>query len=183
MTNETCILTAKDLSILEVMLDRCAGPDISMRSLLLRKIRSAAVVFMDEAPTDAATLNSRVRYRVDGLPPETRILSHAPEFSVVGMTLPVASRRGLALLGLRNGQSIVIPKSGGGQEAVQLEEVLFQPEAAVRARRIRDGFDTRVIRGVRLHVVANTRGGMHDAGGDRTALPPDGPEDAGPPAA
>ena len=48
MSKETCILTTKDYTILEVLLDRHRDGDLPMRRLLRRKIDTAIVVFRDD---------------------------------------------------------------------------------------------------------------------------------------
>jgi regulator of nucleoside diphosphate kinase len=100
MSNETCILTTKDFTILEVMLDRCLGRDDPLAPILKRKIDSALVVFRDDVPENVATLSSRVTLSVDGRDPDTRVISHDRMTSPVGMYLPISTLRGLALLGL-----------------------------------------------------------------------------------
>ena len=45
MTTETCILTTKDFTILEVMRDRCLGRDDPLAPILEQEDRSATVMF------------------------------------------------------------------------------------------------------------------------------------------
>ena len=127
MSNETCILTTKDFSILEVMRDRCLGMDDPLAPLIKQKIDSAQVVFRDDVAPDVATLSSRVRFRVDEGDPDTRILSHERMASAVGMFLPITIPRGLALLGLEEGQEFRLTTRDGRVESVG--------RAAPRARR------------------------------------------------
>ena len=84
MSQETCILTTKDLTILEVMLARCLGREDPMAPLLRRKIDSATVVFSDDVPPDVATLNSRVNFSVDGRS-DSRILAQGVAGGSVGL--------------------------------------------------------------------------------------------------
>jgi regulator of nucleoside diphosphate kinase len=135
MSDENCILTTKDLTILEVMLDRCPVGDERLAPVLTRKINSALIVFRDDVPENVATLSSRVAFSVDGKETDTRILSHDKMTAPTGMFLPIASRRGLALLGLAEGQEFRLNDRGGNEERVFLEKVLYQPEAARRAGR------------------------------------------------
>src|SRR5690606_39978222 len=54
-------------------------------TLLLREKLAAATVVQEHAmPPDVLTLYSRVRYRVDGLAPTTRILIHDPTHEIIG---------------------------------------------------------------------------------------------------
>lgn len=132
MSNETCILTTKDFTILEAMRDRCFGRDDPLAPVLKRKIDGARVTFHDDVPEDVATLNSRVTFSVDGYA-DTRVLSHERMNNApVGMFLPIATPRGLALLGLAEGQEFVMAKGDGTEDRIVLEKVHYQPEAARR---------------------------------------------------
>ena len=134
MSQDTCILTTKDFTILEVMLDRCHGRDDPMAHLLKRKLDGALVVFRDDVPGAVATLSSRVVFSVDGKEPDTRIVSHDRMSSPIGLFLPITTHRGLALLGLTEGQSIRVPGQDGRDETILLEKVLYQPEESRREK-------------------------------------------------
>ena len=127
MSQDACVLTTKDLTILEVMLDRCLGIDDPMAPLLRRKIGNVA------------TLSSRVLFSIDGRDPDTRILSHDRMNGSVGMFLPITTFSGLALLGLTVGQAFSYPGHDGLGETVRLDDVLYQPETAKRERELLGG--------------------------------------------
>jgi regulator of nucleoside diphosphate kinase len=174
LDRERCLLTTKDFTILEVMLDRRLPTDATMPPLIRRKLDTATVVFREDIPIDVVTLNSRVSYRVGSGEAETRIVSHDELRGLVGFTLPITHPRGLALLGLPEGHSITIPTADGGSETLTVEKILFQPEAAGRkmtqsrraGRRLRLVYDADA-----LPVAVNSL--------DYT----DGPDDPGPAAA
>lgn len=132
LDRERCLLTTKDFTILEVMLARRIPADATMAPLIRRKLDAAVVVFREDIPVNVVTLNSRVAYRIGDGEAETRIISHDELRGLVGFTLPITHPRGLALLGLQEGQSITIPVKGGGAETLSVERILFQPEAAGR---------------------------------------------------
>lgn len=132
MLAEYCVLTTKDLTILEVMLDRCLGRDDPLVPILRRKIQSAIVVLSEDIPANVATLNSRVAYTVDGHGRELRVLARASSSSTVGLFLPIAGVRGLALLGLTEGGTFEVAQRGGRTEKIVLEKIHYQPEAAKR---------------------------------------------------
>ena len=134
MSQDACILTTKDLTILEVMLDRCLGRDDPLAPLLRRKINGAEVVFRDDVPAEVATLSSRVIFSVDGREPDTRVISHDRMNSPTGLFLPLTTFRGLALLGLSEGQVFSLRGLDQALETVRLEKVLYQPEAARREK-------------------------------------------------
>jgi len=75
MPMNTCILTAKDFTILEAMRDRCLDWEAALLPIVRRKLESAQVVFRADIPEDVATLNSRVTFRVGAGASETRTLS------------------------------------------------------------------------------------------------------------
>lgn len=132
MTDISCTLTARDHAILQAMLDRRLGHGDPVAALLQRKLDQARIVFGSDVPADVATLDSRVVYRVDGRESDTRIISRDAGRVAVGLFLSVASPRGLALLGLREGGTCEIATAEGDVETILLERVLYQPEAARR---------------------------------------------------
>ena len=127
MSNETCIFTTKDFTILEVMRDRCLGSDDPLAPILKRKIESALVVFRDDVPVNVATLSSRVRFSVDGRDADTRILSHDRMNGSAGLFLPITTPRALALLGLTEGHDFRLTDQEGRSEQV------VAPKSAVSA--------------------------------------------------
>lgn len=177
MSNDACVLTGKDHTILELMLDRCLGRDDPLRPLITRKLDGATVIAGDEVAEDVATLNSRVTFRAnDGLP-QSRILSRDHGGGSVGLTLPISTPRGLALLGLSVGQSFDLREIAGNDRVI-LDDVPYQPEAARRyqARFARPP----VLRGrPKLRLIQGS-GGMASPPHDRRL---DCPEDPGPSAA
>ena len=139
---ETCQLTTNDYTILEVMRE-FHHPDRSeiVSEILHRKVSRALVMFRDDIPPTVVTLSSRVSFRVDDGPAETRIIAHDEMRGLVGMLLPITNPRGLALLGLAEGQSMTIPKADGSVETLTVQEVIYQPEAARRERVQTDVWD------------------------------------------
>ncbi len=179
MTREACFLTTKDFTILEVMRDRCLGRDDPLAPLLKRKIEAATVMFRDDIPVNVATLSSRVTFSVNGREPDSRILSHDRMTSPVGMFLPITTARGLALLGLSEGQEFTIANSDGEEERILLHEVHYQPEAARREREALERRNSPTSRKPALQVI---RGAFYD----QPRLVPaahDGFDDPGPSAA
>jgi regulator of nucleoside diphosphate kinase len=178
MPTETCILTTKDFTILEVMRDRCFGGD-ALAPILKRKIESALVVFREDVPENVATLSSRVTFSVDGRDPDTRVISHDRMTSPVGMYLPITTPRGLALLGLAEGQQFLLTDHEGREESVLLEKVQYQPESA---RREKDALASPPAPPQRKPSLTLIRGAFYDQ--PRLApAGPDGFDDPGPSAA
>ena len=152
MHKDACVLTTKDFTILEVMLDRSKDADNPMARLLRRKIDAATVVFADDIDATIATLSSRVTYRIDASEPDSRILSHDRMNASAGLFLPITSPIGLALLGLSEGQDFCI-ESAEGVRRILLEAVLYQPEAARRDREALARLATPAMRRAALRVV------------------------------
>lgn len=124
-----CQLTTKDFAIVKTMLDRLAWSGGPLVAMLRRKLATAQVVFSNEADADVVTLNSRVVFSVDGGAAHTRIVTQGPMEGMVGQTIPITVPRGLALLGLRKGQSISVEGDRGKAETIRVDDILYQPEA------------------------------------------------------
>lgn len=122
-----CQLTTKDFAIVKTMLDRLAWLGGPLVDLLRRKLASAQVVFSNEADADVVTLITRVVFSVDGGAPHTRVVTHGPMEGMVGLTIPITVPRGLALLGLRKGQSISVDCGRGLTETIRVDDILYQP--------------------------------------------------------
>jgi regulator of nucleoside diphosphate kinase len=133
MTSTVYRLTAKDFAMIEAMLMRRRAFADPIVPMLERKLAESRVVAMGVVEPDLATLNSRVTFRVGGGSSQTRTLVQAEASAPVGLSLPVATWRGLCLLGMRAGQSALAERPDGPAEEVVLEDVVYQPEAARRA--------------------------------------------------
>ena len=106
-----------------------------------------------------ATLSSRVTFSVNGRDPDTRVISHDRMTSPIGMFLPITIARGLALLGLAEGQQFLLTNEDGVEERILLEKVRYQPEAAKREKEAMAGLPTSVQRKPALKLI---RGAFYD---------------------
>lgn len=148
-----CRLTTKDHAILETLLERCPEPGGAYAALLARKLAGAGVWLSRDIPAGVVTLNSRVLYRVDGGPAETRIVAQSPVGGpVVGLLLPLTTLRGLALLGLAEGESVSFEESEA-EVTLSVQAVAYQPEAAQREAQL-----SRAARGPALRLVHSASG-------------------------
>lgn len=157
MLVEKCILTIKDMIIIEGLLDHHVEPDDPVHAILTRKIRSAQVVFGDDIASRIATVNSRVDYSIDGRTHETRILSQAQLDLPVGLQVALSTPKGAALVGLSEGQAFCYRNREGAEETLLLERVLFQPEAASRLQKTRDAIALSVRMRPPLRVIGGKR--------------------------
>ncbi len=134
MNSDTpCQLTAKDFSVLEGMMDRLeaqALADAAIARLLRRKLATARICFRDDVDPRVATINSRIQLRVGEGSAETRVLTHGGESALPGTALPISSLRGLAVLGLMEGDTISVEGTDGKSEVLHVVRVVHQPEAA-----------------------------------------------------
>ena len=156
MSQDSCILTTKDFTILEILLDRSVGMDDAVRSHLRRKLDEATVVFRDDIPPDVATLSSRISYRINVSETDSRILSHDTSSSPIGLFLPISTPRGLALLGMTEGQEVTLGAADGNLERLVLEKVLYQPEAARLEKEAMSRLTTPETRRAALRVVGSS---------------------------
>ena len=170
MTNLITTLTTKDFMTLELIQKHAGGLSESLSLILKKKIDSANVVFREDLPDCVASLNSRITYSVNGKTIGTRVLAHDQTDYPVGFTLPVTSKRGLALLGLCVGEAFVITNEDGREERIVLEKILFQPQAARRYREAMSRPRTPTERRAALKI---HEGGIDDFWRRRTTTPDD----------
>ncbi|WP_137933022.1 nucleoside-diphosphate kinase [Mesorhizobium comanense] len=133
MTRTVCRLTRKDFAVLEVLLERRRAFADPMVPMMEQKLASAEVVPADRIEPDIVTLNSRVVFTIDAGMAETRTLVQNEMRGPVGSSLSVATRRGLCMLGMAQGQTVSLEHAGGRREWISVKTVLYQPEAARRA--------------------------------------------------
>lgn len=133
-TEPITILTTRDHAILEQMLDRCRDRQDPLGRVLARKLANARVVRRDIVGANVVTISSRVCYRIDDGPVETRVLVHEEGRGMVGLTLPLSHPRGMAMLGLHSGASARIPLADGRVETLTVVQIPYQPEAAQYAK-------------------------------------------------
>jgi regulator of nucleoside diphosphate kinase len=175
-------LTSKDFTILEAMRDRCLSPASAYGRLLARKIDTARVVLTEDIAPDRVTLNTRLRYSVGGGAEIACLLVQGDVHGIVGLTLPVETMRGLALLGLRPGEQIELAAEGGPPETLAVVQVDYQPEAARRERRA--GLGRPAAPALRLvHSVPGVQGARSAGGPPQHCAALPWPDDPGPSAA
>lgn len=170
MSTESFVFTNKDFAFLEAMLTRFSALDDPLLPLLRHKLESARVVPGERVPANVATMSSRVSFSIDGRGPDCRIISHGRMTSPVGLYLPITTARGLAILGLAEGQVFKLTHRNGRSERIVLERVLYQPEAA----------SLRKDAAIRLVEDRKPRPSLTLVGGSEAARPgprPTGPDD------
>lgn len=122
------IITALDLERLEALIDALPDAERKTKAALLDELSRAQTVSSQEVPPDTVTMNSKVRFRVDG---EEFCLTLAyPKDAAPGTHISVLTPVGSALLGMKAGSSIEWPRPDGGMLKVSVLEILYQPESA-----------------------------------------------------
>lgn len=147
--SDFCHLTTTDYTILEIMREQSLGDHDLMRSIGSRKLSNAIVMLRDQIPATVVTVGSRVRYRIDDGPSETRIIASDDYHRLVGLlpVMPISHPHGLAMLGLEEGASVVLRPRDGPAEKITVLEEASRPEAARRGY----GGNERMVEGVRKH--------------------------------
>lgn len=129
ITNPKPRLTERDHAILFGLARQAGLHSSTYYEELHGKLSRAIIVSLADVQPDLVTLGSFVRYRVNG----GRALEHKvrlhPRPGQEQETLSVKTLRGLALVGMQEGQMFMTSQSEEMQEAIEIEMVLFQPEA------------------------------------------------------
>ena len=125
-----CRMTLRDFAVCRALLANLGGRNPPLAAILRDKLDRATIVADDAIDPLTVTLNSRVDFSIDGETPQRRILVGSTfRNGLVGLTLPVATPRGVALLGLRRGQTAAF-EEGGVPHRIAVVGLLYQPEAA-----------------------------------------------------
>ena len=132
-------VTTRDFALLMNHL-RALSPGEPAKRALADKLDRCEVVLSSEMPAGVVSLNSRVVFAVDGGPPEWRVLVEPDAYRPFDLTLPITAPLGIAMLGLRAGESATATRYDGSREIVDVHEVVFQKEAFRRAlgRKLRE---------------------------------------------
>ncbi|PDT81505.1 nucleoside-diphosphate kinase [Sinorhizobium sp. BJ1] len=149
--SDVCRLTIRDFTLLKILQDRWPSNDDLVRAILQHKLTKAIVMFRKDIPSTIVTLNSHVSHRIEGGAAEI----HDAMRGRVGLTLSIANPRRLAMLGLAEGQSVILRRPGEAAERITVEKIVYQPEAAEKVRTTRQivhDFGPHRIEGTANHV-------------------------------
>jgi regulator of nucleoside diphosphate kinase len=124
------VVSTLDLDRLEALLD--ATPDRSFpgKAALQAELARAEVREPEDMPPDVVTMNSTVRFALQGGEPFSQTLVYPKDVDGSAGKISILAPVGGALLGLRVGDTIEWPGPGGKPLAVRIEEILYQPERA-----------------------------------------------------
>jgi hypothetical protein len=125
-------LTPRDFAILETMLADHLGGDELLISAIRTKLGDGKIVFADDLPRDVVTIGSRVAFTVDDRWPQERRLVTLAHYVPSQGHQSVASLIGIGLLGHAAGDKVEFD-FGGRSVALEIHDVLYQPEAESKA--------------------------------------------------
>lgn len=120
------ILSSIDAERLDALV---ASQSFFGRADLEAELARAKVVDPQDVPADVVTMNSTVKFSVEGSGDDIELtLVYPKDVDDSGRTISILAPVGSALLGLSQGDAIDWPKPGGGQIRLTVKEVTFQPE-------------------------------------------------------
>lgn len=136
MNRRRIVITEDDMARLRELVrqDRMAAQkDLDRLTELAGELERAEVIAADDVMPDVVTMHSTVRARdVDSGTSMVYTLVFPVEADIEQRRISVLAPIGTALLGFRSGDAFDW-STPGGTRRLQIEEVLFQPEAAASA--------------------------------------------------
>lgn len=126
-TEQSIMITDQDYERLSLLVQH---NETKAAQLLDEELARATIVSQKEIPKDVVTMNSRVRFVDEKTGKESEVTLVYPkdadvEQGKVSVLVPV----GMALIGLRIGQSINWPMPSGEARQLKVVSVVYQPEA------------------------------------------------------
>lgn len=128
-TKPKIVLSSQDLERLETLLYALGNSLSPDRAALLAELGRADVLEPQEIPPTVVTMNSTVRFTVEGSEQFCLTLVYPKDVDGQADRISVLAPVGSALLGLSVGDSISWPMPGGVVQ-VKIEEIVYQPERA-----------------------------------------------------
>ena len=135
------VVTSEDLERLQALVEsarqRRRWEDLHLRALA-QELDAADVVEPADVPADVVTMRSRVRVLdMTSGQESTYTICYPSEANIDAGKLSVLAPIGTALLGYREGDVIEWPVPGGVR-VLKIVELLHQPEAEARPRRVKE---------------------------------------------
>ena len=120
-------ITEKDYERLSLLIQHS---DTRAASQLEEELARAKVVPQDQIPKNIVTMNSKVRFKDEVSDKESEVtLVYPQDADVTKSQVSILAPVGLALIGLKEGQSIEWPMPNGVRK-LKVVEIIYQPEAA-----------------------------------------------------
>lgn len=125
------VVSSLDMERLEQLLDSLPENQAGTRSALFEELARAELVEPEQMPANVVTMNSRVRFALDGAQEVfDLLLAYPKDMQGASDKLSVLTPVGNALLGLREGDTISWTRPDGGRFDVTVREIVYQPERA-----------------------------------------------------
>lgn len=123
-------LSSLDMERIEALIDKLPG-HFPGRAALEAELDRADVLDPAEMPADVVTMNSTVRFTLQETgATQTLTLVYPKEADGSADRVSVFAPVGMALLGLRVGDSLQLPNPTGKTVTVRVEAITYQPESA-----------------------------------------------------
>jgi hypothetical protein len=131
-------LTDEDARRLREHLARCetigSGIYPLLGEFIRAKLADAAIGDLQRIGSDTAIGYSRVIYAVDGLAPQSQVLSHWRYPVTGGFGLPICTFLGATLLGMKAGQRSPLLRADGTTGTVELLGITYRPKSLFKQR-------------------------------------------------
>ncbi len=129
MTSSSALLvTEQDFERLALLIHHNEGPGAR---LLEEELGKAQIVPQKDVPQDLVTMNSKISFEdLDSGQTSQITLVYPKDADVTKGCVSILAPIGVALIGLRKGQSIEWPMPNGKVRHLKVVEILYQPEAA-----------------------------------------------------
>lgn len=122
-------ISSFDADRLEALLETLPAGSFPGKAELEAELARADIVEPRDMPPTVVSMNSTVRFKVQGSAEEFSLtLVYPRDMDASGDKISVLAPVGSALLGLSQGDQIEWPKPGGGVLRVSIEEIVYQPE-------------------------------------------------------
>jgi len=126
MRQDPATLTARDGYVLERMRRDWSPLTPEWLALLERKLTARRLPAEGLIPADLAAIDARVTFRCASGLTDTRTICLPGTYAPGGVFLPITTFYGLALVGLREGETVTFDRPEGIGDWVALEKVHFQ---------------------------------------------------------
>lgn len=128
MSLPSIIITQQDADRLEAILERLSEQSFPGKERLEVELDRATIVGSHEVPADIVTMNSTVLFRTGEGKEFSLKLVYPKDSDGSPDKISILAPIGSALLGLKEGDTISWPVSGGASMDVQVIRVMEQPE-------------------------------------------------------
>lgn len=124
-----CALVREDRAALLDCLDRHPVHDPWVLAVARAKVALARVTAAADLPTDRIAIGTRFSFSIGEREPETTVLAPWDEEPAPLGRIALRTRLGIAVLGMREGAHVPVPRRDGTVERLTIHGVLYRPGA------------------------------------------------------